>query len=184
MKAGLKSDSLAPLHYFSVVHESIAWSSCSSAELASSLIHEAKLTLSSLNLLLLKTKTLHFVLESTVLFAHISEIIYLRNLKFLIMKHGNNKSNCNTCSCVILQLHLLSSLKRVFPERGRVFSMCIMVYIALLASFSLKNLLISVNILVLLCIGIEVVSILIRHLKDTQFPQHTETSMPFPMQSF
>ena len=67
MKAGLKSDSLAPLHYFSVVHESIAWSSCSSAELASSLIHEAKLTLSSLNLLLLKTKTLHFVLESTKL---------------------------------------------------------------------------------------------------------------------
>lgn len=66
MKAGLKSDSLAPLHYFSVVHESIAWSSCSSAELASSLIHEAKLTLSSLNLLLLKTKTLHFVLESTM----------------------------------------------------------------------------------------------------------------------
>ena len=65
MKAGLKSDSLAPLHYFSVVHESIAWSSCSSAELASSLIHEAKLTLSYLNLLLLKTKTLHFVLEST-----------------------------------------------------------------------------------------------------------------------
>lgn len=65
MKAGLKSDSLAPLHYFSVVHESIAWSSCSSAELASSLIHEAKLTLYSLNLLLLKTKTLHFVLEST-----------------------------------------------------------------------------------------------------------------------
>jgi len=66
MKAGLKSDSLAPLHYFSVVHESIAWSSCSSAELASSLIHETKLTLSSLNLLLLKTKTLHFVLESTI----------------------------------------------------------------------------------------------------------------------
>ena len=68
MKAGLKSDSLAPLHYFSVVHESIAWSSCSSAELASSLIHEAKLTLSSLNLLLLKTKTLHFVLESTIFY--------------------------------------------------------------------------------------------------------------------
>ena len=42
MKAGLKSDSLAPLHYFSVVHESIAWSSCSSAELASSLIHGDK----------------------------------------------------------------------------------------------------------------------------------------------
>ena len=36
MKAGLKSDSLAPLHYFSVVHESIAWSSCSSAELLES----------------------------------------------------------------------------------------------------------------------------------------------------
>lgn len=63
--SNLYSDSLAPLHYFSVVHESIAWSSCSSAELASSLIHEAKLTLSSLNLLLLKTKMLHFVLEST-----------------------------------------------------------------------------------------------------------------------
>ena len=76
MKAGLKSDSLASLHYFSVVHESIAWSSCSSAELASSLIHEAKLTLSSLNLLLLKTKTLHFVLESTLKKEEVSIIGY------------------------------------------------------------------------------------------------------------
>ena len=102
MKAGLKSDSLAPLHYFSVVHESIAWSSCSSAELASSLIHEAKLTLSSLNLLLLKTKTLHFVLESTsnsVLSNDAALFYSFRVLKFQIISSFFQKMNFDTPSC-------------------------------------------------------------------------------------
>ena len=65
MKAGLKSDSLAPLHYFSVVHESIAWSSCSSAELASSLIL-VELLLSRARLLFdPRGKVNTFLLEST-----------------------------------------------------------------------------------------------------------------------
>lgn len=57
--------------------------------------------------------------------------------------------------------------------------MCIIANIALLASFSLKNLPISENIFVLLCIGIGEVPFLLRHYKGTNFPRHTEASMPF-----
>jgi len=46
MKTELPQDSPVCFHDFSVADESIAWSSCSSAGLASSSIHGAKLTLS------------------------------------------------------------------------------------------------------------------------------------------
>ena len=56
------------------------------------------------------------------------------------MKQGNNKSNPSNCSCVSLQLHLLSLPKSLFSDSLRTFVMSIIAFIALVASFSLKNL--------------------------------------------
>lgn len=59
------------------------------------------------------------------------------------MKQGNNINSPSTCSCVSLQLHLLSLPKRRFSDSRRAFVMSIIAFIALVASFSLKNLPIS-----------------------------------------
>ncbi|QVJ81723.1 MULTISPECIES: hypothetical protein [Prevotellaceae] len=59
------------------------------------------------------------------------------------MKQGNNINSPSTCSCVSLQLHLLSLLKSRFSDSRRAFVMSIIAFIALVASFSLKNLPIS-----------------------------------------
>ena len=70
------------------------------------------------------------------------------------MKQGNNNSNPSTCSCVSLQLHLLSLPKSLFSDSRRAFVISIIAFIALGESFSLKNLPISEKMFVLLLLGI------------------------------
>jgi len=70
------------------------------------------------------------------------------------MKQGNNNSSPSTCSCVSLQLHLLSLPKRRFSDSLRTFVMSIIAFIALVASFSLKNLPTSEKMFVPLWLGI------------------------------
>ena len=72
------------------------------------------------------------------------------------MKQGNNSNSCSTYNCEYLQLHLLSSPKSLFSERFNVRVMSIIVFIALVASFSLKYLPISEIKFVPLLIGMEV----------------------------
>ena len=71
-----------------------------------------------------------------------------------IMKQGNNNSNPRTCSCVSLQFRLLSLPKSLFSDSRRTLVMSIIVFIALVASFSLKNLPISEKMFVSLWLGI------------------------------
>lgn len=59
------------------------------------------------------------------------------------MKQGNNISSPSNCNCVNLQLHLLSLPNSRFSDSWRTSIMFIMAFIALVASFSLKNLPIS-----------------------------------------
>jgi hypothetical protein len=70
------------------------------------------------------------------------------------MKQGNNISNPSTCSCVSLQLHLLSLPKSRFSDSRRALVMSIIAFIALVASFSLKNLPISEKMFVPLSMSI------------------------------
>ena len=70
------------------------------------------------------------------------------------MKQGNSNSNSNNCSCVSLQLHLLSLPKSFFSDSRRTFVVSIIAFIALVASFSLKNLPISEKMFVPLLLGI------------------------------
>ena len=72
------------------------------------------------------------------------------------MKQGNNNNSCSTCNCEYLQLHLLCSPKSLFSERFNVHVMSIILFIALVASFSLKYLPISEIKFVPLLMGIEV----------------------------
>ena len=70
------------------------------------------------------------------------------------MKQGNNISNPSTCSCVSLQLHLLSLPKSLFSDSRRAFVVSIIAFIALVASFFLKNLPISEKMFVPLSLSI------------------------------
>lgn len=70
------------------------------------------------------------------------------------MKQGNSISSPSNCNCVNLQLHLLSIPNSLFSDRQRASIMSIIAFIALVASFSLKNLPISEKTFVLLLLGI------------------------------
>lgn len=70
------------------------------------------------------------------------------------MKQGNNISSPSNCNCVNLQLHLLSLPNSRFSDSRRTSIMFIMAFIALVASFSLKNLPISEKMFVPLLLSI------------------------------
>lgn len=70
------------------------------------------------------------------------------------MKQGNSISSPSNCNCVNLQLHLLSIPNSLFSDRLRASIMSIIAFIALVASFSLKNLPISEKTFVPLLLGI------------------------------
>ena len=55
------------------------------------------------------------------------------------MKQGNSISSPSYWNCVNLQLHLLSIPNSLFSDRLRASIMSIIAFIALVASFSLKN---------------------------------------------
>ena len=71
-----------------------------------------------------------------------------------IMKQGNSISSPSNCNCANLQLRLLSIPSSLFSDRLRASIMSIIAFIALVASFSLKNLPISEKTFVPLLLGI------------------------------
>ena len=100
---------------------------------------------------------------------HVEDVLILDSEAFLIMKQGNSNRIISTCSCVSLQLHLLSAPKSLFSERQSTPVMSIIVFIALAASFSLKNLPISEKKFLPLFAGIGLGTFLFRHQKVLNF---------------
>ena len=102
------------------------------------------------------------------------------------MKQGPINKAMNTSSRRYNWLHLLCRPNSSFSDMRRLFIVFIMLNIALVASFFLKNVPISDKFFVLLCLGIGVEYFIVRYLKDTHFPRYTETSMSFslPLSTF
>ena len=95
------------------------------------------------------------------------------------MKQGNNNNSCSTCNCEYLQLHLLSAPKSLFSEKFNVRIIFIILFIALVASFSLKYLPISEIKFVPLLMGMEVLVICFAHYKFTKILPYRQASIPF-----
>ena len=81
--------------------------------------------------------------------------------------------------CEYLQLHLLCSLKSLFSEKLNVRVISIILFIALVASFSLKYLPISEIKFIPLFMGMKVFVICFVHYKFTKILPYGQASIPF-----